>query len=146
MIEADRPRITAARREGAPLRQCGEIRRHARNGVKDTPAHTCVNGRSHQPFGVRVPWAFHDLLDGAEFDQAARIHHADAIGDLAGHAQIVSDEDRRHPEPLLQFAQEKQNLNLDGRVECRCRLVREQQLRAGRKRMRDHDALPQPSR
>jgi hypothetical protein len=56
-------------------------------------------------------------------DDLAAIHHRDAIG-AAGHdAQIVGDQDHRHPELPLEVGQQLQDLRLDRHVERRRGLV-----------------------
>src|SRR5215470_3314730 len=48
----------------------------------------------------------------ALFDDLARIHHRDAVTDFDGDADIVRDEDDRHAEFALQFAEQQQDLDL----------------------------------
>jgi hypothetical protein len=57
----------------------------------------------------------------------------------------VGDKNNRQPEFALQFAQQQQDLNLHGCIECRGGFVRQQQLRAARQRQCDHGALPHPA-
>jgi hypothetical protein len=84
----------------------------------------------------------HHLAQRSALDDASAIHDGDAIGDLDRHADIVGDEDHRHAELALQFAQQQQDLDLDGGVERSGRLVCQQHLGMARKRQRDHGPLP----
>ncbi len=53
----------------------------------------------------------------------------------------MGDENNRHAELALQFAQQQQDLDLHGGIERRGRLVRQQNLRLAGQRQRDHRAL-----
>ena len=55
--------------------------------------------------------------------------------------QVVGDEDQREAELALQFAQQVEHLRLDRDVECRHRLVGDQQPRFQRERPRHADPL-----
>ncbi|OWK19103.1 hypothetical protein AJ88_48580 [Mesorhizobium amorphae CCBAU 01583] len=57
------------------------------------------------------------------------LHDVDIVGELAHHGQVVGDQDHRHPQFLLQVANEVEDLRLDGDVECRRRLVGDQHVR-----------------
>ena len=74
-------------------------------------------------------------------DDAAEIHHRDAVGDVLHHREVVRDEDIGEPEPPLQVAQQIEDLRADRDVERRDRLVADDQLRLDRERARDGDAL-----
>ena len=76
------------------------------------------------------------------FDDLAGIHHGDAIGGFCHDAEIVRDENHRHPHLALQLLQQFEDLCLDRHVERRCRLVGDQHGRAAGERHRDHHALP----
>ena len=85
--------------------------------------------RGEQRVGVR------GLDDGAE------IHHRDAVGDVLYDGEIVRDEDVGEPEPVLQVAQQIEDLRADRDVERGDRLVADDQLRLDRERARNGDAL-----
>ena len=68
-------------------------------------------------------------------------HHDDLVGDLADQRQVVRDEQQRHGVTFLQACQQLEDLLLDRDVECRGRLVCDQQLRLAGDRHRDHDPL-----
>ena len=82
----------------------------------------------------------------AAFDDLAGIHDHDPVAHLGHDAEIVGDQQHRHAELLLQPAQEFENLRLDRHIECRRRLVRDQQLRPADQCHRDHHALAQAAR
>ena len=87
-----------------------------------------------------------DRLAVAELDDAAEVHHGDAVGDLPDHRQVVRDEDVGEVELALQVPQQVQDLRLDRDVERGDRLVADDQLRRERERARDADALPLAAR
>ena len=88
-----------------------------------------MTGRGEQRLGVR------GLDDGAE------IHHGDAVGDVLDHREVVRDENIGKPQPLLQVAQQIEDLRANGNVERGDRLVADDQFRFDRERARDRDAL-----
>jgi hypothetical protein len=77
-------------------------------------------------------------------DRAA-LHHRDAVADLRGDSQIMSDEQHRQPKPDLEVFQQLQHLGLNRDVERRDRLVGYDDLRVERQRPRDPDALALPA-
>ena len=95
-----------------------------------------------KPLRIGMDRRAHDLAERALLDDLAGIHHRDAVADFDGDADIVGDEDDRHAELALQFAQQQQDLDLHGGIERRGRLVREQDFRLAGQRQRDHRALP----
>ena len=74
-------------------------------------------------------------------DDPAEIHHRDAVGDVLHHREIVRDEDVGEAEPVLQIAQQIDDLRPDRDVERRDRLVADDELRLDRERAGDGDAL-----
>ena len=72
---------------------------------------------------------------------AARLHDDHAVGDLGHHAEVVGDEQDAGAAPVLQLADQLQDLRLRGHVERRGRLVGDQQGRIEHQGRRDHDAL-----
>ena len=75
------------------------------------------------------------------FDDAAEIHHRDAVADVLDHREIVGDEQIGEPELALQVHQQIEHLRLDRDVERGHRLVADDQLRLQRERAGDADAL-----
>ena len=97
-----------------------------------------------QPARVRVQRRREQRRHRRALDDLARVHHRDAIGDARDDAEIVRDQDERHPELALQRLQQVQDLRLDRDVERGGRLVGDDQRRLAHQRHRDHHALAQP--
>ena len=85
-------------------------------------------------------------VDRRFFDDAAGVHDGDAVGHLGDDAEVVGDEEQREPQPLLQVAQQVENLRLDRHVERRRRLVGDEERRPARERQGDQRALAQAAR
>ena len=68
----------------------------------------------------------------ADLDDAAGIHHGDAVGGLGDHAHVVGDQHHRRAVLAAQPLQQRDDLRLDRDVERRGRLVGDDQLRARR--------------
>src|SRR3981081_33281 len=81
------------------------------------------------------------LLRIRGLDDAAEVHHGDAVGDVFYHRKVVADEDVGEPKPGLQIAQQVQDLRTNRDVQRRYRLVANDELRFDRERPRDGDAL-----
>ncbi len=138
--------LAAAGREGACVRQVAQIGRRTRNGDKARATRALVHGRTQQALGIGMQRRPHHVRHRSLLDEAPGIHDGDAVGDFAGDAEIVGDEDHAHAELLLDLAQQQQDLDLHRGIERRCRLVGEQELGAARKGDRDHRALAQSAR
>ncbi len=82
-----------------------------------------------------------ELVDGGGLDDPARVHHRDGVGDIGDHPEVMGDQDQAHGEFALQFREQVHHLRLDGDVQRRDRLVRDDQVGAEGQRHRDHDAL-----
>src|SRR5207247_1899973 len=76
-----------------------------------------------------------------ELDDLSEVHHRDAVADVPHHRKIVSDEQIRELEAILQVLEKVDDLRLDGHVECRDRLVANNELRLHGERAGDPDAL-----
>ena len=76
---------------------------------------------------------------------ASAIHYRDAIAHAGNHAEIMRDQDDGEPEACLQRGEQIQGLRLDGHVESRGRLVRNQELWLARERHGDHHPLAHAS-
>ena len=79
-------------------------------------------------------------------DDAPGIHHRHAVAGRGDDTEIVRHQHHRHAEPVSQAENEFQDLILDGDVERRRRLVRQQQFRSARQRDGDHRPLPHAAR
>ena len=97
--------------------------------------------RRQQRAAVGVARRGEQRLGVRGLDDAAEIHHGDAVGDVLHHGEIVRDEDVGEAEPVLQVAQQIEDLRADRDVERRDRLVADDELRLDRERARDRDAL-----
>src|SRR5437588_541289 len=99
---------------------------------------------------IHVPHELRDIVVGGPREDVgarARLHDApafedgDLVAELQGLVEIVTDEEDGLPDPLLQRQQLVLELAADERVERRERLVHEQDVRIGRDRPREPDAL-----
>ena len=70
-----------------------------------------------------------------------RVHDDDPVGRAGDDTEVVGDEDQRHAAARVASRRRSQDLGLDGDVERRRRLVRDQEQRVVRRRHRDHGAL-----
>ena len=85
--------------------------------------------RSQQPLRIAVLRAVEHIFYRPLLHHDALFHYGDTIGDIRHHAEIVRDEQHRHAAPLLDVADQLEDLRLGGHVECGCRLVRDQDRR-----------------
>ncbi len=114
----------------------------------------------HDPFARRLVLAGVDVGDGREerlrvrvdrigievvrrrrFHDHAEVHDGDSIRDVVHDAEVVRDEDVRELKLVLEVVEQVDDLRLDRDVECRDRLVGDDQLGAQRERARDADPL-----
>ena len=86
-----------------------------------------------------------EIVRRRDLDDAAEIHHGDALADVLDHREVVRDEQVGEAELLLQVLEQVDHLRLDRHVERRDRLVAHDQLRLDRERARDADALALPA-
>ena len=98
--------------------------------------------RREQRLGVRHDRPRVELLGRRELDDLAEVHHGDPVAHVADDSEVVRDEDVGELELVLQVVEQVQHLRLDGDVECRDGLVRDDQLRPQGERARDPDSLP----
>ncbi len=80
---------------------------------------------------------------GRFFDKAAGVHHGDPVDVLGDDTEIVADQDQRHTGIAADAAQQRQDLRLDGGIECRGGLIGHQQVGLAGQRHGDHHALVQ---
>ena len=83
-----------------------------------------------------------EILGACNFDKLAKIHDADAIADILDDRQIMRNEQVSQPELLLKIQQKVQYLRLNGNVQSRDRLVRDDELWPKGQRTRNSDPLP----
>ena len=138
------PGDRAARMEPAPARYGERARRVA--GEDDLAAGRLQLGIGHgdrrqQGDGVGVQRLPVQVVGGAELDEAAEVHHADAVGDVADDGEVVGDEHQREVEAILEVDEQVDDLRLDRHVERRDRLVGEDDVRLDGQRPGQTDAL-----
>ncbi len=78
----------------------------------------------------------------AGLDELTRAEHGHAVGDLVHDREVVTDEDAREPELVLQVGEERQHVRLDRHVQGAGRLVRDQQPWPQRQCAGEGDPLP----
>jgi hypothetical protein len=82
---------------------------------------------------------------GTFFDDAAGVHHRDALGDLRDDAQIVGDEEQTKLQLAAKAIEQIEDLLLHRDVERRRGFVGDQQVRACGQRHGNHGALAEAS-
>ena len=138
-------RVLAARGELAALGQIQRVRDRAGDRFKPFVAGGIqTRDGEHQALGIRmgILVLVEDRPGGCVFDDLAAVHDRDVVGHLVDDAEIVRDEQNGGAVFLTQLVHELQDLRLNGHVERRGRLVRDQQLRTAGQRHGDHDTLP----
>src|SRR6185437_4788303 len=100
-----------------------------------------VGDRRDQGARVGMARVLEDLLPAALLDDAAEIHHRDAVADMLDHAEVVADHDVSQPELVLELEQQVYDLRPDRDVERRDRLIANDQLGFQDQRAGDADAL-----
>ena len=116
-------------------------RQHAPAELRAGGARRQARHRRDQRLGVLLARRIEDRVRGADLHQLAVLHHRDLIGDLRHHAEVVRDEHDTGAVPLLQLADEAQDLGLRRHVERGGRFVRHQDLRVEDQRHGDHRTL-----
>ena len=109
---------------------------------KGAPRGHVGGDRLQQSDGVGVGGTVEDVVRRADLDDAAGIHHGDAMSQARDDAEIVADPHERHAELLRQALDLRQDLRLDGHVEGGRRLVGDDQFGTVQKRDGDRHALP----
>ena len=90
-------------------------------------------------------WTAVEAVTVAVLHRPARVHDEDLVRDARDNAQVVRDEDDRHAKLRLESLHQLDDLRLNGDVERRCRLVRDEQLGVEGKSHRDHRPLTHPA-
>ena len=116
-------------------------RRIARHGC-DMPTLFELQRRGEQLARIGMLGMMEQRIDLPPFDEPSEAHHRDFVGDLRDDAHVVRDQEHGHAMRHLQPADQVEDLGLRRDVECRCRLVRDQDLGVAGQRHRDHRALP----
>ena len=97
--------------------------------------------RLQQAPGVGVARIVEDILRRAELHDLPCVHDGHTIRHARHSAEVVRDENRCRAELLLNFAQQIENLGLNGHIQRGRRLVGKQDRRVARQRNGQHDAL-----
>ena len=95
----------------------------------------------HQGLRIRVARRGEDRLLVADLDDAAEIHHGDAMRDVLDDAEIMGDEEIGEAERLAQIDEQVQDLRLHRNVERGDGLVGDDEIGRQRERARDADPL-----
>ena len=95
----------------------------------------------HQAPGVGVTHVAEEVRRPGHLGHAARVHYLDPVRVPGDHAHVVGDQQHRDAEAVLVIVHQREDLRLDGDVQCRRRLVGDQQLRLTTQRHRDHHPL-----
>ena len=82
-----------------------------------------------------------DLRDGPGFHNLTTIHHAHAVGDFSDDTNVVGDDDDAEIPLTTEFLDQVKDLFLDGHIQRRCRLIRDDQIGVARQSEGDHNAL-----
>ena len=101
--------------------------------------------RGEQLARVRMLRRAEESIARRDLDDLPGVHDRDAVRHAGDDAEIVGDQQDRHPALRLQRAQEVEHLRLDGDVERGRRLVGDEQLGLAGERERDHHPLLQPA-
>jgi hypothetical protein len=88
-----------------------------------------------------MPRICKQLFAWSDLDNAAKMHHRNAIGDMLHHGEIVGNENVGEAKPVLQVAQQIKHLRADRDVERGYRFVAYDKLWLDRERPCDGDAL-----
>ncbi len=76
-----------------------------------------------------------DLICGAGLQKVTEVQHADTVGDVLDHGQVMGNEEVGRAGLLLNVLHQVHHLGLNGHVQCRNTLIRDDQLRV-------HDERP----
>lgn len=98
--------------------------------------------RRQQRLGVWVSGVSKKLFGGGDFYNFAQVHHRYPIGGVLDNAQVVSDEQEREVQFILEVHQEVHDLSLNGDIERADRLIGHDKSRIERQGAGDTDPLP----
>ena len=95
--------------------------------------------RGQERVRVRMLWIREE--QSRLLDDPAEVHDGDRVGHVADDREVVRDEEVGQVEPVLEAAQEIEDLRLDRDVDGRHRFVEHDQLRVQGESARDADTL-----
>ena len=128
--------------EPAPRRRRYRVRRIAfENRLLDRVTPAPENRRGEKSLRIGVPGVFKEALAVANLHELARVHHQDAIRHELGDAEVVGDEQVRHPHVALKLLEQVENMGLRGEIERRDRLIQHDELGVDGDRAGDPDPL-----
>ena len=81
------------------------------------------------------------LGDRSNFSDASRVHDGDTVGGFGDDTHVVCDQHHRGAVFATEFFQKRNNLRLNGNIQCGGRLIGNDEFRLRRKRQRNHHAL-----
>ena len=87
-----------------------------------------------------------DIVNWAQLDDFAQIHHSDAIADMPHHAEVMRDEEIGQVQLVLQLFHQVDHLLLNGDIEGGDWLIGDDEARLQSEGAGDADALPLPAR
>ena len=116
-------RLGAARTEGTALRQVDQRRRHAWDLREAAAARIVARHGIDKSLGIGMARRAHHIRRATRLDNAARVHDRNAIGERGHDGEIVRDPDHGRARARTERLRLGENLRLDGHVECRRRLV-----------------------
>ncbi len=132
----------AARIERAARRRIDRVGDLALDRNPLPAGHGEIRHRAQQHPGVGHARIVEEFAPLGDLDDAAEIHHADAVGHVPDDGEVVADEEIGEAELVLQVAHQIEDLRLHRDVERRSRLVADDELGLGGERARDRDPLP----
>lgn len=89
-----------------------------------------TRGRTHETQRVRMLWVLEERLDVSVFYHPPGVHHRDPVAHLRDYPEVVSNQQNAHAEFMLQVAEKRKDLRLNGHVERSRGFVRDQQGRS----------------
>ena len=100
-----------------------------------------LRNRRQKRLGIIVLWVFENLFDGAFFDLFAAEHNDHAVRHLRHDSHVMGNKHDSGSGFALEAIHQGQNFGLNGYIQRRCRLVRNQQPWLACHRHGNHDAL-----
>ena len=132
--------------EGAASWRRGENGGQALNGVELFAFDLAGWDAAQEGAGVGVARMGKEGGSGCAFHNASGVHDIDVVAGLGDDGEVVGDEDDGGTQVLLAFADEVEDLLLDGDVEGGGGLVGDEKLGLGDEGHRDHDSLAHAAR
>ena len=88
-----------------------------------------MGNRRQQTAGIGMNRTFKQLFGCAGFHNVAQMHDPDPVGNIFDHGQVMGDKQIRCTQLFLNVFHQIDDLGLDGYIQCRNRLVSNNQLR-----------------